>query len=348
MKVLGKNIFSVLIVMVLIFCWQTTGHAKKKKAVSVEEQESESEDMAVLTEPIREIKGPKRTVAVGRFDAIGAFTMQYGNWDIGGGLSAMLTTALIESDRFIVTERANLGQILSEQELKATGVVNQETGPKLGKLAGVHFLIYGSVTEFSMKDKSGGFSAGFTGSGSAAGLFSSALSRQTSAGAVVIDIRLVDTTTGQVVDSFSVNKTIKAKGWNISGGYKGISLGTNKFNRTPLGRASRAAITEIVQKIAKKAKKTAWTGRVVDVDDMNVVYINAGLTSGIQIGDKFSIERITKTLTDPETGEVLSTRKLKLGSLQIAEVEEKLSYGAYPTGGGQVPVRGDLVIMIDN
>ena len=65
------------------------------------------------------IPGPKRTIAVGKFDAIGAFTQKYGDWDIGGGLAAMLTSALVKSDRFVVIERAELSQILSEQELNA-------------------------------------------------------------------------------------------------------------------------------------------------------------------------------------------------------------------------------------
>jgi len=95
---------------------------------------------APLTPQLPPPTGPKRTVAVGKFDAIGAFTAKYGEWDIGGGLAAMLTTALVESGRFVVIERANLSQILGEQELKAGGLANPETGPKLGQLTGVQFL----------------------------------------------------------------------------------------------------------------------------------------------------------------------------------------------------------------
>ena len=71
----------------------------------------------VLTGAVPEVTGPKRTVAVGKFDSIGAFNNKYGNWDIGGGLAAMMTTALVESGRFIVVERAQLQQVLAEQEM---------------------------------------------------------------------------------------------------------------------------------------------------------------------------------------------------------------------------------------
>ena len=83
-------------------------HKAKKKA-----QEEEAEVVNVLTGPTPAVKGPKRTVAVGKFAATGAFTEKYGQWDIGGGLAAMLVTALLETDQFIVVERANINQIWS-------------------------------------------------------------------------------------------------------------------------------------------------------------------------------------------------------------------------------------------
>jgi len=162
---------------------------------------------------------------------------------------------------------------------------------------------------------------------------------------VAMDIRIVDTTTGAIIDTYRVKETIKSSGWNVSGGYKGISLGTDKFNKTPLGEASRRAITRVVQFIANKAEKTAWTGRVVDIADDGLIYINAGDNSGIQVGDFFMIERVTKILTDPETGEVLSTQKQEIGSIQITNVEEKIAYGPYSLFSQVNPMRGDVVVI---
>src|SRR5690606_2099127 len=71
-------------------------------------------DPGVLTGKVPAVKGPKRVVAVARFDAVGSFTAVYGNWDVGGGLEAMLITALMESGRFIVVERAHIQPILAE------------------------------------------------------------------------------------------------------------------------------------------------------------------------------------------------------------------------------------------
>jgi len=340
LRMLLFSITGVIIVFSLTGC-ETTGSTKETADKSTEVQASAEDISGLLTDEIPKISGPKRTVAVGKFDAVGSFTANYGDWDIGGGLSAMLTTALAESNRFIVIERANLNQILSEQELKGSKLLDQKTGPALGKLTGVNFLIFGSVTEFGAEDKGGGFGLGFAGGGLP---FTTGLSRQSKSGSVAIDVRIVDTTTGRIVDTARVKEKIKSSGWDVSGGYQGISLGTNQFNKTPLGEASRRAITKIVHYIARKAEKTAWTGRVVDIGDDEVIYINAGANTGIQVGDFFMIERVTKILTDPETGEVLSERKKAVGSVQITTVEEKLAYGPYSSEGQESPKRGDLVV----
>jgi hypothetical protein len=60
----------------------------------------------ILTATIPASAGPRRVVAVSKFTTIGSFTANYGDWDIGGGLAAMLVSALKESGSFIVVERA--------------------------------------------------------------------------------------------------------------------------------------------------------------------------------------------------------------------------------------------------
>lgn len=73
---------------------------------------------------------PKKRIAVAKFDTIGSFSAEYGTWDIGGGLAAQLTTALIDSGQFIVVERAERATVLREQEMAKQGVVSKETAPR--------------------------------------------------------------------------------------------------------------------------------------------------------------------------------------------------------------------------
>ena len=139
---------------------------------------------------------------------------------------------------------------------------------------------------------------------------------------------MVDTTSSQVIETYRVSHKVKGKGFDVSVGYGDISMGTDNFAKTPLGEATRRSVEEIVRKIAKAARKIPWTGRVVDVSG-DEIFINAGAKSGLDIGDTFVIERITRKLTDPDTGAVLKVIKRPLGAVTITGVDEKISWGNY-------------------
>ncbi len=311
---------------------------KNRKRDNDDIQVEATEHLAMLSAPLPTIPGPKRTVAVAHFDAIGSFTSAHGGWDVGGGLSAMLTTALIESDRFIVLERGSLSTVMSEQQLAANGLTNAQSGAQAGNLFGAQLLIMASVTEFGQNNSGGGFSIGFSGSD-----LGGAISPQFSKGYVAIDVRIVDSTTGQVVKSYTVREKIKSSALAGNINFKGFSFGGNKFNSTPLGEASRRAINQVAQRFAAEAGAVKWTGRVVDAE-LGEVYLNAGSTSNIHIGDSFKVYRITKTLTDPTTGELLGQRKRQIGTIEITEVEEKLAIGEFHKLMDVEPQRNDLVI----
>jgi curli biogenesis system outer membrane secretion channel CsgG len=298
----------------------------------------------VLTGKVPAVKGPKRVVAVARFDAVGSFTAVYGNWDVGGGLEAMLITALMESGRFIVVERAHIQPILAEQQMKQSGLVNPTTGPAAGNITGVHAFIIGSVTSFGAQDKGGGVSLGAGGSGGLLGGVVGGLSQQSQSGKVTIEVRYVNATTSQIMDTVTISEDIESSSWSLNAGYKGVSLGTNKFYNTPLGEATRRAITRAVQQLATEMNDVPWSGLVVDYDGTEL-YINAGKNSGIKAGDKLVIERIAKTLTDPATGEVLKITKQKIGLVTLTSVEERISSGNYKPLDISQPQRGDLVSL---
>jgi curli biogenesis system outer membrane secretion channel CsgG len=298
----------------------------------------------VLTGAVPNVKGPKRVVAVARFDAVGSFTAVYGNWDVGGGLEAMLITALMESNRFIVVERAQIQPILAEQQMKQSGLVNPTTGPAAGNITGVHAFIIGSVTSFGQADEGGGVSIGAGGTGGLLGAFTGGASQQSQSGKVTIEVRYVNATTSQIMDTVTISEEIESSSWSLNAGYKGLALGTNQFYNTPLGEATRSCITRAVQQLATELSNVPWSGLVVDYDGTEL-YINAGTSSGMKSGDKLVIERIAKTLTDPSTGEVLKIQKQKIGLLTLKSVEDRISSGAFQALDLTKPQRGDLVSL---
>lgn len=59
---------------------------------------------------------------------------------------------LVNSERFNVMERQQLEALTNEHYLNMTGLVDPATAAAIGKLTGVKYLVYGSVTNLSVKE----------------------------------------------------------------------------------------------------------------------------------------------------------------------------------------------------
>lgn len=79
--------------------------------------------------------------------------------------------------------------------------------------------------------------------------------------------------------------------------------------------------------------------KVVNVSEGKVYLRNAFPT--VKIGDQLVIFRITKTITDDETGEVLGTETQEVGRIEILEIQEKMIIGKIVSGA--VVQKNDLV-----
>lgn len=100
--------------------------------------------IADLTQQItREMsENQKRTVAVVEFvDLKGRVT------DFGRFLAEELITRLYQTRKFKVIERQLLNKIISEQKLSLTGIIDQTSAQKLGRLLGVDAIASGTVTD---------------------------------------------------------------------------------------------------------------------------------------------------------------------------------------------------------
>lgn len=84
----------------------------------------------------------KRTVAVVEFaDLKGRVT------DFGRFLAEELITRLYQTRKFKVIERQLLNKVVAEQKLSLTGVIDQTSAQKLGRLLGVDAIASGTVTD---------------------------------------------------------------------------------------------------------------------------------------------------------------------------------------------------------
>ncbi|WXG52135.1 MAG: CsgG/HfaB family protein [Candidatus Sedimenticola sp. (ex Thyasira tokunagai)] len=261
--------------------------------------------------------GAKTTIAILGFE--NKTKGIYGSNELGEGLSEMLSSELLRTNRFILIEREALGAILKEQELGQTGLMRRGSSPKTGGLAGAKLLIKGVVSEFQYK--AGGKNMGLAFKGLDFG-------SKSSTAHVGIDIRVIDATSGQVIASERASAEAESSGFNVGFSKAGAPWKINggNFERTPLGVATRDAIRQAVHFIIEQSKGIEWTASVVKASGEQV-YINRGSTSNIRTGDRFVIYSKGESLIDPETGLNLGSDEEFSGSLIITVVKQKYSIG---------------------
>jgi hypothetical protein len=77
----------------------------------------------------------------------------------------------------------------------------------------------------------------------------------------------------------------------------------------------------------------AWARRVIDVRD-GQVFINAGKSDGIQVGDVFDVFQPGAALIDPESGRNLGAPERHVGEIQVETVEERYAIAKIKSGEG--------------
>jgi curli biogenesis system outer membrane secretion channel CsgG len=276
--------------------------------------------------------GLKKVVAVSRFENRTSWGTG-GQWDVGSGMADQLTDALMQSGQFTVLERQTLGDIVGEQDLAASGRTMQSKSARTGKLTSAQILIKGTVTEYSRNSKGSGAGVSFKGI---------KLGGSRGESHVGVIIRLIDTTTGEVLFSKRVEGKAKAGGLNLGVNIDGIGFGTESFKKTPLGKAMQITIDNAVEFIAEELRGVPFKGRVIKVTESEV-YVSVGERNGATSGDKFTVYSVGEELVDPDTGEILGSEEEEIGRVEITKVNKKFSKARAVGGGISGISKGDVI-----
>jgi len=227
---------------------------------------------------------------------------------VGQGMADMLTTELVKSGKYQVIERQAIEKIMQEQRLGQSGAVTPQSAAQVGKLLGVEVAIIGSVTEFGYKKSSvGGFlkKKGF------------GLGLQKASAVVGIDVRFIDTNTGEILAADNIRKEETKKGLKIDTRQFSFK-NKNAFDESLVGKATRKAIKAIMGKLEAQAKDLPWQAKIIKVSG-NTLYINAGSIAGVNVGDVFDIYTLGEELIDPDTGLSLGAEEKKIGQIKVID-----------------------------
>jgi len=241
------------------------------------------------------------------------------------GATDLMVNALLNSNRFRVFERAKLDDILQEQDFQHfSGLVEQTTAVKLGKMIGVDAILTGNITNISFK-KGVGFKIG-------------PLKVRKSYAKVVMTIRIIDVTTGEILYSTVQEEEASKSGVSgvlpipIPGG-----IGFSHEEAVDILSAIKLICNKVVLNfVAKMDKKTVelssaplegYVVKVVSTSSGTItqVYINLGANSGIKVGDEVRIYREGEVIIDPKTNEILDRELDLIAKARVMEVKDKTS-----------------------
>jgi curli biogenesis system outer membrane secretion channel CsgG len=161
-----------------------------------------------------------------------------GWWYGGAGrdLADMLTNELAGTGKFKMVEREKLAAVLDEQDLADSGRVAKKTGAKIGKLTGAQYIVTGALSAFEENTRGTGGGVSFRGI-SVGGKKEDAY--------LAIDLRVIDTTTGEIEFTRTVEARASSGGLAVGVHRGGFGGNLGKYEKTPTGKAIRAVMMEI-------------------------------------------------------------------------------------------------------
>jgi curli biogenesis system outer membrane secretion channel CsgG len=292
-------------------------------------------------------KGRKRRVAILDFDYAtvhsGVAAIFGQDIDIGKGITDLLVTRLVKDGTYSVIERKALDKILAEQNFSNSDRANPASAAKLGKLLGVDAIIVGSITQFGNDTKNtkvGGAGGGLGGFGLGG------FSHKKSKAIVQIDARVVNIDTAEILvasegkgESSRESTSMTGGGSNWHGfGAGGVDFGNSDFQNTIIGEAVKAAVdqmtTGLISDAGKVEARTIIVEGMVAAIDGKTIVLNIGSKTGIKVGDKLSVERVSREIKDPSTGKVIRRLSSQIGTIEITDVDDISAVGNLVTGAG--------------
>ena len=197
----------------------------------------------------------------------------------------MLAARLVDSGKFIVLERRDMGAIREEQGNLGGGVtVPADT------------ILVGSVTQFGrkMEGKSG---------------FLSSHARQVAS--ATVEVRLVDTRTGQAFFSTSGSGTANVEVGEVAG------FGSQAaYDSTLNDKAISAAISDLMTNVMQKLQERSWSTDVLQISGATLM-ISGGSGEGLHVGDQLTVARRGQTIISKQTGVPIELPPVKLATVRV-------------------------------
>ena len=262
----------------------------------------------------------------------------------------MVRQALMTTNRFTMVERTTATEdVLGEQDFGASGRVEKKTAAAIGHMKGAEYIVKATIIELNPQKESRDIRT----VAGAVGMRTAGLGSVGVTGKVAfcrLNVRLVNATTGEIVQDLTVDGTAKSSGLVIGGGIMKAATGGAFGAGTTVGTKKSAALSDAMQACANKAAyftaiklaELPWQGAVASVNGDKVI-INAGTNVGLKVGQTLSLLAKGEAIVDPDdASSVLGYDTKSIGAVRIVEVQDRFATCEI-LQGGQGAKRGDIV-----
>ena len=253
------------------------------------------------------------------------------NVDIGKGISDLIVENLVRGGTYSVIERKAIEKILVEQNFSNSDRANPASAAQIGKILGLDAIIVGTITQFggeTKETKVGGVGGGL-------GRFGlGGVGTKKSKAIVTVDARIIDIDTAEILAVADGKGESKRESTSLVGGgggwggfgAGGVDFSTSGFQETIIGEAVKAAVeqmsTGLISSNDRLRIRTVVVEGLVAAVDAGVVVLNVGAKAGLKVGDRLSVERVTREIKDPATGQVIRRLTNKLGVVEVTELDD--------------------------
>ncbi|MCQ2597575.1 MAG: hypothetical protein MJ181_06970 [Treponema sp.] len=282
MKKLLSSVLTVLILGIMTSCGTTTTTASKEASINAPVSPSDLPTKRDL----------KKVIAIARFTnsskaAKGAF---YNKGDsIIDAANDILAGRLQATNKFILLETEAFDLIQAEREAANEDLLQKSLA---------QYILVGSITSIGRKTEGTSVILGHT--------------KEQIAEATVA-IRLIDTTTGQVIYS--------EEGAGVSENYTETFLGIGRrasYDATLEDKAVAAAIDSLINNIVDTCLDNPWKSALAS--DGSDVFLFGGASQGVSEGDEFAVYEKGKKIKNPQTGLMMELPGKKVGSATVTMV----------------------------
>ncbi len=204
--------------------------------------------------------------------------------------------------RVLSRDKSTLNAILDEQNF-AQSDLSKGDAANSGQLSNANYLIIPTVTDFK-----------FYRSHKALPNFDSKYKRRDS-GLLLINAQMLDSTSGQIVTTFSLKATFASRQTIVN---------------SNTGAPSSAYFTKMAKNVAAKLANqfvaAVYPMKIVKRTANGQVILNRGQDGGLKKGTVLTVFFAGEELIDPDTGESLGSSEEYIGEVKVTRINPKITF----------------------